>query len=46
MSKSCGRVNEVKIHWVPGRKDIAGIELANRQANYSKSRLKSELCIF
>ena len=32
MSKICGRGNEVKVHWVPGHKDIDGNELADRQA--------------
>ena len=31
MSKICGRGNEVKVHWVPGHKDIEGNELADRQ---------------
>ena len=25
MSKICGRGNEVKVHWVPGHKDIEGM---------------------
>ena len=29
MSKICGRGNEVKVHWVPGHKDIEGNELAD-----------------
>ena len=32
MSKICERGNEVKVHWVPGHKDIEGNELADRQA--------------
>ena len=32
MSKICGRGNEVKVHWLPGHKDIEGNELAGRQA--------------
>ena len=32
MSKICGRRNEVKVHWVPGHKDIEGNELADGQA--------------
>ena len=31
MSKICGHGNDVKVHWVPGHKDIEGNELADRQ---------------
>ena len=31
-SKICGKGNEVKVHWVPGHKDIEGNELADCQA--------------
>ena len=39
MSKICEKGNEVKVHWVPGHKDIEGNELADRQAKAAATEM-------
>ena len=41
MSKICGGGNEVKVHWVPGHKDIEGNELADRQAKAASAEMSA-----
>ena len=41
MSKICERGNEVKVHWVPGHKDIEGNELADRQAKAAAAEMSA-----
>ena len=41
MSKICERGNEVKVHWVPGHKDIEGNELADRQAKEAAAEMSA-----
>ena len=40
MNKICGRGNEVKVHWVPGHKDIEGNELGDCQANEAAEEMR------
>ena len=41
MSKICEKGNAVKVHWVPGHKDIEGNELADRQPKAAAT----EMCV-